>query len=50
VSVQLQGRGLTGAQGGSIPGAQAQTYAIEGESDPASSDVPFVQLLACERQ
>jgi hypothetical protein len=50
VSVQLQGRGLTGLAGGSPPGAQAQTYTIEGESDPASSDLPFVQLLPCERQ
>jgi hypothetical protein len=41
--------GLVGASGGSIPGAQAQTYTVTGQSDPAPSDLPFVQLLACEK-
>ena len=50
VSVTLAGRPLLGSSGGSIPGAQAQTYPVAGQSDPAPSGLPFVQLLACERQ
>lgn len=49
VSASLPGKGLLGSTGGSIPGAQAQTYTITGQSDPAPSDLPFVQLLACEK-
>jgi hypothetical protein len=41
--------GPIGAGGGSVPGAQAQTYTVTGQSDPAPTDLPLVQLLACEK-
>jgi hypothetical protein len=49
-STQLQGLGIAGAAGSNVNGARAQSYTVQGQSDDAPSGLPFVQLLACERQ
>lgn len=49
-SVDLPSKALAAADGGNNQGAQAKAYDVSHATDPAPSGLPFIQLLACEKQ
>jgi hypothetical protein len=48
-NVSVPARNVAAADGSNNSGAQAGTYAIAGDTMPAKSGLPFVQLVACEK-
>ena len=51
VSLPLPPKGITASSNSSdTRGAQAGTYTGTAQTEPATSGLPFVQLLACEKQ
>lgn len=49
-SVDLPYKAVAAASGGNSQGAKAQAYTVTETTDPAVSGLPFIQLLACEKQ
>jgi hypothetical protein len=49
-TVHLPSKNIAGADGGNHNGAQSGDHAVAGSSENASSGLPFVQLLVCEKQ
>jgi hypothetical protein len=41
---------VSGSDGGNNQGAAAQTYSVSDATAPATSGLPFIQLLVCEKQ
>jgi hypothetical protein len=48
-TVHLPSRNIAGADGGNRNGAQSGDHVVSGNSENASSGLPFVQLLVCEK-
>ena len=46
----LKNKKIIAADGGDIDGAKAMSYPVPGETAMAPSGLPFVQLVACEKQ
>lgn len=49
-SVDLPYKSVSAADGPNEQGAAAQTYEVTGSTEPSPSGLPFIQLLACEKQ
>ena len=49
-TVTLAYKSVSASDGSNQQGAAAQSYMVVGETAPATSGLPFIQLLACEKQ
>ena len=49
-AVELPYKSISAADGPNGQGAGAKKYSTQGDSDPATSGLPFVQLTLCEKQ